>query len=222
MAQYTYKIPGFRVAGYKIPVPPLPVATRAEVAAYIDSISNSAISLSVSGDTATFTFPAATPKVARAIANGLGDGNLVTIGAVRNTGYSDNILLGYSPGVEQPAKNRKQDRGWNYRDWIGNYWPSNYTFQRPIQTCDSCPNKYGKRKLTIVSKPFYSDDDYHGRKCKLSYNELITGSVTRDISLLKSLLSRVDITEYYIGLIYWNTEQTPCKFKMVYNWHSKE
>jgi len=111
MAQYTYKIPGFRVAGYKIPVPPLPVATRAEVAAYIDSISNSAISLSVSGDTATFTFPAATPKVARAIANGLGDGNLVTIGAVRNTGYSDNILLGYSPGVEQPAKNRKQDRG---------------------------------------------------------------------------------------------------------------
>jgi hypothetical protein len=40
--------------------------------------------------------------------------------------------------------------------------------------------------------------------------------------LLKSLHSQVDITEYYIGLIYWNTEQTPCKFKMVYNWHSKE
>jgi hypothetical protein len=113
MAQYTYKIPGFRVAGYKIPVPPspAPVATRTEVAAYIDSISNSAISLSVNGDIATFTFPAATPEVARAIANGLGDGNLVTIGAVRNTGHSDNVLLGYGPGVEQPAKNRKQDRG---------------------------------------------------------------------------------------------------------------
>ena len=104
-----YRIPGYKIAGYKIPAP-LPTATRAEVAAYIDSISDSSIQASYNSDTVTFTFPAATPKVARAIANGLGDGKLVTLGVVRNTGYSDNILLGYIQTSRQD-RTRKQARG---------------------------------------------------------------------------------------------------------------
>ena len=86
------------------------VNLREAIASYIDSISDSSISASFSGDIVTFSFPAATPEIANAIVNGLGDGKLVTLGVVRNTGHSNNIILGYSRNSNQDRA-RKQARG---------------------------------------------------------------------------------------------------------------
>ena len=210
-----YKIPGYKIAGHKI-ASPVPMATRTEVAAYINSISDSSISLSVSGDSATFTFPAATPGVARAIAEGLGDGNLVTIGVVRNSAKSNNTILGYAYHDYHQDRSRKQDRGWNYRNWIGNYWPSAYTFQRPVG--DHSVSYY--HKLTIMSRPFTDPNYYNGRQNKLTAEELTTGRAVRDISKVNYTRNHTMINEFYIGLIYWDTNQTPCKFKMKYYSHN--
>lgn len=213
------RIPGYRIPGYRIVTTP-----REKLEAYLIGMSHPTVSLSNNNETATISFTPFPNDIAQIIV----DTKAVQFGVVRHISAGRSHRKSHSSiqGSRYYSKQSRGDKGFNYQNWNQKFLKcvpeANTSFHKISSnethpSGDASPNKLGHIALTMPSFCFVLP----------SYEELISGQMVCDISVLKTLkpggkkYANMDGSwpssfkgEFAIGFIYRDLNQWPTIFKM--------
>ena len=191
-------------------------ATRDQVEAWITNLAEPTLSYTRDSNNVTFTlnFTPAPSDIANAVAAHKG----IQFKVIRHAacGYGHRTSRANKASI---ALDDKNSRGWNYNNWIGNYFrPTGYLAKL---VDESATNKAGMQILTI---PALSKNITN-----ITAAELSSGHITRTLPLFKVAWPYTggvggSVYEFFVGLLYWGyspdtlTEGNcvPYKFKMCY------
>lgn len=191
-------------------------ATRDQVEAWITNLAEPTLSYTRDSNNVTFTlnFTPAPSDIANAVAAHKG----IQFKVIRHAacGYGHRTSRANKASI---ALDDKNSRGWNYNNWIGNYFrPTGYLAKL---VDESATNKAGMQILTIPA--------LDKTITNITAAELSSGRITRTLPLFKVAWPYTkgvggSIYEFFVGLLYWGynpdtlTEGNcvPYKFKMCY------
>ena len=209
------RIPGYRIPGYRIYIYDKPMATRDQVEAWITNLVEPTLSYTRDNSNVTFTlnFTPAPEDIANAVATHKGIQFKVIRHAAVGRLHRNSQCIKNSISL-----NDKGTRGWNYNNWIGNY------FSKTGYLDELVPAVEGLQILTIPA--------LHANITNITATELKNGSITRTLPLFRTAWPNTkganggrnqDIYEFFVGLLYWKPysdvnvcNDTPYKFKMCY------
>ena len=191
-------------------------ATRDQVEAWITNLAEPTLSYTRDSNNVTFTlnFTPAPSDIANAVAAHKG----IQFKVIRHAacGYGHRTSRANKASIALDDKNL---RGWNYNNWIGNYFrPTGYLAKL---VDESTTNKAGMQILTIPA--------LDKTITNITAAELSSGRITRTLPLFKVAWPYTrgvggSVYEFFVGLLYWGynpdtlTEGNcvPYKFKMCY------
>ena len=191
-------------------------ATRDQVEAWITNLAEPTLSYTRDSNNVTFTlnFTPAPASIAKAVAAHKG----IQFKVIRHAacGYGHRTSRASKASI---ALDDKNSRGWNYNNWIGNYFrPTGYLAKL---VGESTTNKAGMQILTIPA--------LDKTITNITAAELSSGRITRTLPLFKVAWPYTrgvggSVYEFFVGLLYWGyspdtlTEGNcvPYKFKMCY------
>ena len=196
-------------------------ATRDQVEAWITNLAEPTLSYTRDGSNVTFTlnFTPAPVDVANAVARYKG----IQFKVIRHAACGDRHRLSscYEPKRNTNLQSKNYIRGWNYNNWIWNYFrPTGYLNKFVNETPN---NSAGMQILTIPA--------LNKNITNITAAELSNGSITRTLPLFRTAWPNTDganggggnqdIYEFFVGLLYWKpnadgSNQIPYKFKMGY------
>ena len=192
-------------------------ATRDQVEAWITNLAEPTLSYTRDSNNVTFTlnFTPAPSDIANAVAAHKG----IQFKVIRHAACGYNHRKSRIFNKRDKRLDYKQTRGWNYNNWIGNYFrPTGYLAKLVDK---SATNKAGMQILTI---PALSKNITN-----ITAAELSSGHITRTLPLFKVAWSYTggvggSVYEFFVGLLYWGYNPTtdpggncvPYKFKMCY------
>ena len=191
-------------------------ATREQVEAWITNLAEPTLSYTRDSSNVTFTlnFTPAPSDIANAVAAHKG----IQFKVIRHAACGYNHRKSRIFNKRDKRLDFKQTRGWNYDNWIGNYFrPTGYLAKL---VDESATNKAGMQILTI---PALSKNITN-----ITAAELSSGHITRTLPLFKVAWSYTggvggSVYEFFVGLLYWKPADTgdagnkiPYKFKMCY------
>lgn len=191
-------------------------ATRDQVEAWITNLAEPTLSYTRDSNNVTFTlnFTPAPSDIANAVAAHKG----IQFKVIRHAacGYGHRTSRAHKDSI---ALEDKKLRGWNYNNWIGNYFrPTGYLAKLADE---SATNKAGMQILTIPA--------LRANIANITAAELSSGRITRTLPLFKVAWPYTkgvggSVYEFFVGLLYWGYNPTtgpdgncvPYKFKMCY------
>lgn len=201
-------------------------ATRDQVEAWITNLAEPTLSYTRDSDNVTFTlnFTPAPVDIANAVARYKG----IQFKVIRHAACGHSHRTSWPLLAKRDKRlNYKQGRGWNYNNWIENYFrPTGYLAKL---VDESITNKAGMQILTIPA--------LRANITNITAAELRSGSITRTLPLFKIAWPYVGGAldgsargtqdgkyEFFVGLLYWRYNPTitgggnciPYKFKMCY------
>ena len=212
------RIPGYRIPGYRIYIYDKPMATRDQVETWITNLAEPTLSYTRDSSNVTFTlnFTPAPEDIANAVDAHKG----IQFKVIRHA------AVGYAHRNSWSVKNsislsNKGTRGWNYNNWIGNYFSQTGYLDEFVPAVSD----YGLQVLTIPA--------LHANITNITATELKNGSITRTLPLFRIAWPNTkganggggnqDIYEFFVGMLYWKSDDSVCahnkipyKFKMCY------
>lgn len=192
-------------------------ATRDQVEAWITNLAEPTLSYTRNSDNVTFTlnFTPAPTAIAIAVAAHKG----IQFKVIRHAACGYNHRKSRIFNKRDKRLDYKQTRGWNYNNWIQNYFrPTGYLDKLSPKSLN---NTSGVQILTI---PALSKNITN-----ITAAELSSGHITRTLPLFRTAWSYTggvggSVYEFFVGLLYWGYNPTtldggncvPYKFKMCY------
>ena len=191
-------------------------ATRDQVEAWITNLAEPTLSYTRDSNNVTFTlnFTPAPSDIANAVAVHKG----IQFKVIRHAacGYGHRTSRASKASI---ALDDKNSRGWNYNNWIWNYFgPTGYLAKL---VDESTTNKAGMQILTIPA--------LDKTITNITAAELSSGRITRTLPLFKVAWPYTKgigggVYEFFVGLLYWGYNPdtlaegncVPYKFKMCY------
>ena len=191
-------------------------ATRDQVEAWITNLAEPTLSYTRDSNNVIFTlnFTPAPSDIANAVAAHKG----IQFKVIRHAacGYGHRTSRAHKASI---ALDDKNSRGWNYNNWIGNYFrPTGYLAKL---VDESTTNKAGMQILTIPA--------LDKTITNITAAELSSGRITRTLPLFKVAWPYTKgfgsgVYEFFVGLLYWGYNPdtliegncVPYKFKMCY------
>ena len=198
-------------------------ATRDQVEAWITNLAEPTLSYTRDSNNVTFTlnFTPAPSNIANAVAAHKG----IQFKVIRHAACGSHHR---TSNVSEAKRDRRLDskvvRGWNYNNWIGNYFrPTGYLAKL---VDESTTNKAGMQILTIPA--------LDKTITNITAAELLSGRITRTLPLFRKKWPNTkganggrgnqNIYEFFVGLLYWGYSPNdlnqgncvPYKFKMCY------
>lgn len=191
-------------------------ATRDQVEAWITNLAEPTLSYTRDSNNVTFTlnFTPAPTAIANAVAAHKGIQFKVIRHAACGYGHRTSRANKYSIALDN-----KKLRGWNYNNWIENYFrPTGYLDRLVLKS----PNNISG--VHIITIPVLS-----ANIANITAAELSSGHITRTLPLFKVAWpytkgANGGVYEFFVGLLYWGYNPTsadarncvPYKFKMCY------
>lgn len=196
-------------------------ATRDQVEAWITNLAEPTLSYTRDSNNVTFilNFTPAPTAIANAVAAHKG----IQFKVIRHAacGYGHRTSRANKGSI---ALDDKNSHGWNYNNWIGNYFRQTGYLAKLVD--ESATNKAGVQILTI---PALSKNITN-----ITAAELSSGRIIRTLPLFRTAWPNTkgangdggnqNIYEFFVGLLYWGYNPTtlaggncvPYKFKMCY------
>lgn len=201
---------------------PTAEATRDQVEAWITNLAEPTLSYTRDSDNVTFTlnFTPAPSDIANAVAAHKG----IQFKVIRHAACGYGHTTSRSVPKNNPVLNSKNSRGWNYNNWIWNYFrPTGYLDKFLAET------QYSNNGMRVLTIPALDKTITN-----ITAAELSSGHITRTLRLFRKAWPNTkganggggnqNIYEFFVGLLYWgyghasgiDRNGVPYKFKMCY------